>query len=347
MMSAASVMAAAPVTGLALPGDVLKAARPRVAIAKAATYDPKLVRQQMETLLDSLGGLGDVIHRGDRVAIKVNLTGGTASGKLPGISPIESFVTHPQVVQALGELVRDAGAKELYIVEAIYDINSYVSWGYVEAAKAVNAVLIDLNSPAPYEHFSYTRVGENWLIYPYFTFNYLLENVDAFISVGKMKCHWSCGVTHAMKNLVGLVPWAHYTLRPEITNRSSFHGLGDEFKTRLPRIVVDLNRARPIHLALIDAIKTVDGGEGPWHKLAPQEPGILIAGKNALATDAIATTVMGFDPTVEAPNSPFLQADNYLNLAAQAGLGTNRPDEIEVVGVPVNEVLQHFAPSEE
>jgi uncharacterized protein (DUF362 family) len=160
-----------------------------------------------------------------------------------------------------------------------------------------------------------------------------------------MKCHFSCGVTHAMKNLVGLLPLDYYRLRPDNTYRSSLHGLGDEFKTRLPRIVVDLNRARTIHLALIDGIKTVEGGEGPWLNISPIEPGVLIAGKDALATDAIATTVMGFDPTVEAPSSPFLQADNYLNLAVQAGLGTNRPDEIEVVGVPVEEVVTQFAPS--
>src|SRR5512143_2036348 len=114
MVGAASVAAAAPITGSALAAPVLKANRPQVAIAKVASYEPKLVRQQVETLLDSLGGLGEVIHRGDRVAIKVNLTGGIGTGSLPGIRPIESFVTHPQVVQALGELVRDAGAKELY-----------------------------------------------------------------------------------------------------------------------------------------------------------------------------------------------------------------------------------------
>ena len=30
---------------------------------------------------------------------------------LPGVSAIESYVTHPEVVRALGELVRDAGAR--------------------------------------------------------------------------------------------------------------------------------------------------------------------------------------------------------------------------------------------
>jgi len=37
----------------------------------------------------------------------------------------ESYATHPQVVQALGELLRDAGVGELFIVEAGYGWDSY------------------------------------------------------------------------------------------------------------------------------------------------------------------------------------------------------------------------------
>ncbi len=31
-----------------------------------------------------------------------------------------------------------------------------------------------------------------------------------FVSVAKMKCHWSTGVTLSMKNLIGLVPSAPF-----------------------------------------------------------------------------------------------------------------------------------------
>src|SRR5215208_4755234 len=78
----------------------------RVVIAQAASYDQRVVRQQVRALIDGIGGLDDLISRGPRVAIKVNLTGGTHSKPLPGVSPIESFVTHPEVVLALGEVLR-------------------------------------------------------------------------------------------------------------------------------------------------------------------------------------------------------------------------------------------------
>jgi len=327
------------------PKNRSKTSRPRVAIARAASYDRDIVRQQVETLLDGIGGLDDVIASGDRVAIKVNLTGGTFFEPPAGLSATESYLTHPEVVRALCELLRDAGARDLFIVEAVYDEESYPLFGYEEMARAVDAILIDLNTPAPYSDFGSVPVGEGWFVYEDFYVNHILEEVDAFVSVAKMKCHFECGVTHSMKNLIGLAPVSRYRLGEEHWWRSALHGLGDETKARLPRVILDLNRARPIHLALIDGIRTTEGGEVPRGSFAPVEPGVLFAGKDPVATDAVATAAMGFDPTIEPPNAPFLRGDNYLNLACDLALGTNRLEEIEVVSNSIDDVMYKFEPS--
>jgi uncharacterized protein (DUF362 family) len=321
-----------------------------VAVVKAETYDRKLVRQQVQAALDALGGIGDIVKPGASVAIKVNITGGTCCASPHNVPPTESYWTHPEVVRALGELLRDAGAKKLYIVEGIFTADSFAASGYVDLARSINAELVDLNKPGPYAEFATTAVGKGWLTYENFEFNPVLNNVDAFISVPKMKCHLDCGVTVAMKNLIGLGPMPFYCVQPTDSNRTAFHGgpSGQEdTKHRLPRVVVDLNRARPIHLALVDAITTTDGGEGPWVEHTHlQAPHVLIAGKNAVATDAVATAVMGFDPTAEYPNVPFLRGENHLNIARSLGLGTNRLDEIEIKGIAsLDEVRQNFASS--
>ncbi|MEI9974700.1 MAG: hypothetical protein WDO73_23210 [Ignavibacteriota bacterium] len=46
--------------------------------------------------------------------------------------------------------------------------------------------------------------------------------------------------------------------------------------------MVDLVAARPIHLAIIEGVKSMSGGEGPWVKgdLKPVSPGLLVAGLN-------------------------------------------------------------------
>jgi uncharacterized protein (DUF362 family) len=250
------------------------------------------VRQQVQALLDGLGGLDDVIRSGDRVAIKVNLTGGTHFDPPAGLSATESYLTHPEVVRALGELSRDAGARELFIVEAVYDRESYRLFGYEEVAEALDATLIDLNDPHPYSDFVSTPVGEDWFIYKSFALNHILEEIDAFISVAKMKCHFKCGVTHSMKNLIGLLPASRYRLDKSHWWRSALHGPGNEAKTRLPRVILDLNRARPVHF-----------------------------------------------------NVPFIRCDNYLNIAHELGLGTNRLQEIEVVGASIDDVRCEFEPS--
>jgi uncharacterized protein (DUF362 family) len=320
--------------------------KPSVAIGKVQTYDRTAIENQVQMLIDQLGGLGDVVKPGDSVAIKTNLTGGVSSGLLNGIPAEESYVTHPEVVRALVKQVKAAGAGEIFIVEAVYELASYIDWGYEDIASDLGVTLIDLNNSKPYTHFVETPVGPDSHVFDKFIFNQILNDVNVFMSVSKMKNHYLAGVTHTMKNLYGLVPYRFYRLNEQDQYRSGFHGTGSQTQERLPRIIVDINRARPIHFSLIDGIKTTQGGEGPWiESLAAIEPGVLIAGKNPVATDAVATAVMGHDPTGEYPESPFVRCVNHLNLAAQAGLGTNRLDEIEVLGSQISEVKTQFVPA--
>jgi len=323
------------------------ATMPQVAVAQAATYDFPLVRRQVESLLDGLGGVQDIVKTGDKVAIKVNLTGGVKGNvPPPGTTAPESWVTHPVVARAIGELLRDAGAKEIYFVESVWEWASFEDWGYVSMAKDLGATLIDLNSPEPYTDYASLPVGKDWYIYEQFKLNHLLEEVDAFVSVGKMKCHYLLGITQSMKNLIGIAPFKFYELKAGDGYRTGFHGTDSETKKRLPRVVMDLNRARPVNLSLIDGIKTVDGSEGPWNNdLHSKSPGLLFGGKNPVATDAVAVAAMGFDPTADYPKVPFLRADNHLNLAYQLGLGTNRLTDIEILGPKLEDIKMKFEPA--
>ncbi|HQE91520.1 MAG TPA: DUF362 domain-containing protein [Anaerolineae bacterium] len=321
------------------------AKKAQVAIAQAQTYDPQGLYDKIRDMLDSLGGLGDIVRPGARVAIKINLTGGSYwEGQTQGLPGVETFVTHPEVVRALGKLVLDAGAKALYIVEAVYEWESYTVWGYDDVAKELGATLIDLNATDPYPDFATLPVPGGGKLYDEFTFNRILEEIDTFMSVSKMKCHWVAGVTHTMKNLIGLVPLQVYRAKGQDTYRSKFHGANDETAgERVPQIITDLNRARPLHFGLVDGIKTTAGGEGPWIAgVQPVAPGVLLAGKDVVATDAVATAAMGFDPTAADKTIPFIRGRNYIQLANDLGLGTNRLEEIAVLGPSIQEVTTKF-----
>jgi uncharacterized protein (DUF362 family) len=158
-----------------------------------------------------------------------------------------------------------------------------------------------------------------------------------------MKNHYEAGVTHTMKNLYGLVPYRFYRLGGSDTYRSEFHGTRDVTRNRLPRVIVDINRARPIHFGLIDGILTAEGGEGPWiATMTPIKGNMLIAGKNCVATDAVATACMGHNPEDDYGTPPYYRTDNHLKIAAEMGLGTNRLADIDVVGASIDKVKVQF-----
>ena len=117
---------------------------------------------------------------------------------------------------------------------------------------------------------------------------------------------------------------------------------------RVPRIVADLALARPIHLAVIDGIETMIGGEGPWigsQNLRMGAPNLLIAGLNPVCVDAVATAAMGYEPRAERGTFPFRACDNTMLLAEHHGVGTADLSRIEVRGLSIEEAKYPFEPA--
>lgn len=314
----------------------------QVAITEADNYDRALIKQKVQHLFESIGGIGDVVKAGDKVAIKINLTGGyryAYSPKLDGKPVTESMWTHPEVVRAVGELIIDCGvsANDIYIVEAIWedDLKSYNNFGFLDIQQSLGAKMVNLNYKDPYTSFVDKPVGDNKFFYSSFKLNQILADVDVYVSIPKMKQHDEAGVTHSLKNQIGIAPLEIYK-KPNDNYRVRLHEEGGESKGfHLPRSICDLNMARPVHLAVIDGIKNAVGGEGVWistYKTA--EYNVLLAGKEPVATDSIASYLMGNDPEAEKLQLPSggRQCDNYLELLHQKGIGTNQMTEIEVVG---------------
>ena len=297
-------------------------------------------------MLDNLGTLGKLIKPGARVGIKPNLTAGAWIDSIIPAPATEMYATHPVLVQALAELLIDAGAGKIMIIEGMYDNITYQRWGYEQAARTTGAELVDLCLPAPYADFTDFPVGPNNLIYENFRMNALLGEMDVFISVAKMKCHTTTGVTLSMKNLFGLPPLSLYRLSEEHTNRSALHG-DAAYDTRVPRVIVDLLQARPIDLAIIDGISTVEAGAGPWNKgVAMVKPGVLVASHDPVAADAVSTAIMGFNPEASSQTVPFYFSDNHLALASEMGLGNNALSKIYIQGVQVQDLLYPFKPAQ-
>ena len=346
-----------------------------VAVARCRTYDPAELVPAMRKMFDQLGGLGRLV-KGKTVAIKINLTG-SPTYRL-GYLPLEdTHYTHPHTIAAAAHLMAEAGARRIRLLESPWSTADPVE----EYLLRANWEPRDILGAAPnveFENTNYLGTGKKYsrltvpfggYVFPAFDLNHSYADCDVFVSLAKMKEHATAGITLSMKNCFGLTPCTIYGTGAGIDEpsetpkggRSLVHA-GDrqpsksapqekdprtprEDTWRVPRTVVDLIAARPVHLAIVEGIKTMTGGEGPWidEELKLVSPGVMVAGLNPVSTDAVAMAVMGFDAMADRGTPPFERCDSTLKLAEEAGIGTRDLKRIEVAGASIAEVKFDFA----
>jgi uncharacterized protein (DUF362 family) len=317
----------------------------RVAITQtvntpADSYDPASVKDRVRYLFETLGGVADVVKKGNKVAIKINLTGGSANAASPllkGVPITEAMWTHPAVLRAVGELLIDAGVNgsDIYIVDALWDAASFTNFGYSDVQKSLGANMVDLNSASPYPAFITKNAGATPFNFTSFSMNQILSDVDVYVSIPKLKHHAEAGLTCSLKNQVGAVPKPLYTITTNTSRRQKLHNpTGGSSASYLPESICDLNAARPVHLAVVDGIKNSKGGEGVWiPTFQPYQSHVLFAGKDPVATDSIGARLMGLKCEATAlPLPGGGTCDNYLYLLNKNGVGTNQLNDIEVLG---------------
>jgi len=351
-----------------------------VAIAKIPSYDEDLVAQ-FRKMFDQVGGIQNQVQ-GKTVAIKVNLTGGN---RFEGYTAGDTHWVHPKVVGAVTAVLGQLGAKRIRILESVGGRrpntkleDKLLQGGWDVAALRNAAPLVefeDTDGPGSGTQYSSFKVRTKPYIFPAFQLNHSYEDCDFFVSLGKAKNHEEMGVTMSIKNMFGVTPTKLYGGREPIFHYGQVQapsGAPAELDPRsnryegwrLPRILVDIVGARPIDLAINDAIVSTVGGEGPWVLGArPIKPGLLVVGRNCVNTDAVTMATMGYNPRAgrhEAPyrlykgpgNHPkeqltpadetFQYADNMMLLSEAVGIGSADLDKIDVRGVPIKDALFEF-----
>ncbi len=349
----------------------------RVAIGLCPEYNHQVV-DALSKMFDQLGGI-DTLVRGKTVAIKLNMTGGPGN-KLNAMPNQMTHWIHPQVIGAVVYLFGKAGAQRVRLLESapfgtkpLEEFMLASGWQPKDFMSATPRVEFEntnfLGSGKTYARFMVPGGG---LMYAGYDLNHSYRDCDVFVSLAKLKEHRTAGVTLSMKNCFGITPCTIYSHEaPEdepsivpLGYRSPMHDgsrvppksappLVDKTNSkdpgyRVPRITADLVSARPIHLAIIDGIYTMNGGELPQQEPGwihqPVHPGVLIAGLNCVSTDAVATAIMGFDPMADRGTPPFEKCDSTLHLAEQLGAGTRDLTRIEIVGTPIVKARYKFPP---
>ena len=364
------------VAGLYLGGLNLlasnRASAAAVAVARCAEYGPQ-ARAALATMFDQLGGLERLV-KGKTVAVKLNLTGGS-DGRVRGMPPGMAHWVHPDMIGSTVHLLGKAGARRIILAESTlspsHSLDQFMSeagWNPRDfASAAAHVEFEDTNYAGSDGRYRRLWVPGGGTIFPAYDVNPAYVDCDVYVSLAKLKEHSTAGVTLSMKNSFGIPPCTIYGQGAGVDepstvvhgSRGMLHsGNRQPSKTalpennpnsprdpgyRVPHVTADLAAARPIHLAIIDGIHTVAGGEGPWVRgCRPVHAKLLVAGTNPVATDAVATALMGFDPMAERGTAPFETCDSTLQLAEQQGLGTRDLKRIEVIGTPIAEARISF-----
>ena len=136
---------------------------------------------------------------------------------------------------------------------------------------------------------------------------------SAIISAAKLKTHMATTVTLGMKNMFGLLPDKF---------KGKFHAKG------ISNVVVDINTVLKPALTVIDGFVGMEG-RGPVDG-TPVKMDLIIAGSDAVSTDATASRIIGFDPN----------KIKHIRRANEKGLGNM--NDIEVVGEKIENVIRPF-----
>jgi uncharacterized protein (DUF362 family) len=366
--------AAASLTGPA-PEPAARAPVGRVTVGKCGDYGPDLI-PTLKRMFDQLGGLERLV-KGKTVAMKVNFIG-VRWQRLGNAKMEDTFWSHPRMIGATVHLLGRAGARRIRVLEGPWSTAETLE----EVMLAQNWRPEDILNAAPnveFENTNYLGRGKKYsrfmvpgggLVFPGYDLNHSYEDCDVFISNAKLKEHAATGITLSMKNIYGTTPVTIYgegagidepAVRPQGGRGGVFHfgrrapsksapqQLDPDFSkdqgVRLPRIVAELNAARRADLAIVDGIRTATGAETNYgsRPQAAVAPGVIIAGTNTVATDAVAMSVMGFDPLADRGTPPFANCDNMLRFGEELGVGRRALDRNEVVGVPIAEARFDFA----
>ncbi len=279
----------------------------KVSIVRCSHYNQGDVDKAIRQALNLIGGIEEVIKRGQRVLVKPNM--------LSARPPERAVTTHPSFLRAVVEMVKEAGAEPL-IGDSPGGVNRDIAkfWevcGYKEVSDITGAPLVNLE-----RNLEEVEVPQG-KIYKRLHLPRLALEVDALISLPKLKTHNLTLYTGAVKNLLGLVP-----------------GLGkSEFHKRCPQpdefgeAIVDILAAVKPKLSIIDGVVGMEGNGPVSDDL--RNIGLILASTDAVALDTIVQAIVGLKP-FDVPTTA---------AAVKRGLGIGDLGRIEVVGEPLEEVV--------
>ncbi len=281
--------------------------KPVVSIVRCDAYDSAgAIIDCVRQACDLVGGLESLIMPGDTVLLKPNLV---------QPYPYETgTTTNPNLVEALAILCREKGAHRIIIADGSCvgaDTQlAFENCGLTAVAARTGAELVD-----------FTKSEFQYVVNPLAKKMKRIRIPRAFIEsnvvidLPVIKTHDSLEVSLGLKNMKGLL---------QTNDKKRFHKWG------LAQSIVDLNHIARPDLTIIDGTVGMEGA-GPTSG-EPVNLGLLLTSKDVVAADTVALEVMGYT----------LDEVPYIRMAGEAGIGCTDLTEIEIEGLPIEQVRHPF-----
>ncbi len=276
-----------------------------VATVKVTGREKEDIAHGLKHLLASLGGIQNLVSAdAQRVLIKPNLMMGAVWTTGITVNPyLIEFLIHEFRREGLEVIVGDGAGWGCRSDE------SFKATGVAELCQRLNTPLIDFKR----EQEIRVPVPDGMLLQAV-TVDEIVPECDFIVSLAKMKTHCETIVSLSLKNMKGLIT--------KDTERLRFHLLD------VNRCLIDLNKTFPPNLSIVEGIIALEG-IGPLYPGKPKDLGVLVGGTDPVAVDTTCTRIMRMNPS----------DIRHIVLAAEAGLGTMRTENIEVVGEGVESLI--------
>ncbi|MHA1828171.1 MAG: DUF362 domain-containing protein, partial [Candidatus Heimdallarchaeaceae archaeon] len=230
----------------------------------------------------------------------------------------ETITTDPRIVKILAEILKEKGYKVLIGDSSGSGTNNDLvlkKAGFKELEKEVDAKVVSLTKAEKRKLSKGVKLKET-----FFSSTVLNSQI---INVPKMKTHTLTRVTLAIKNLFGCIPGMEKTHIHAIGNTAKGFSecLVDIYAELKDRIIINV----------MDAIIAMEGLGPSGGKR--KEIGLILASKDAVALDAVATAIMGTKP----------ESVYTTSIAYKRRLGEANLKNIEIVGERLENVKQKFS----
>ena len=277
----------------------------KISIVSCPDYSFERVLTAIKTSTDFLGGLQHFVKPGNRVLIKPNL--------LSGRPPEKAVTTHPAVVKATIQLVKEAGGTP-FLGDSPGGGNLLKvaeKTGIKEVADEMGCPLVEFTEVCEVE-------GSDGRTFKKIEVAKIALEADVMISLPKVKTHGLTLLTLGIKNMFGCVPG--------MFRKTQWHLNAGANPKYFSEMLVDLYGIIRPELTIVDGIMGMEGN-GP-NMGRPRDLGLIFAGVDCVALDAVITEVLSL-PVQEVPTT---------KIAMEKGLGVGDLKEIEILGKKIEDV---------